>query len=177
VNRVTRLVPITAGLLSAALAFACTNEATGPDGPAFAQAGQTKTTATACSPQPYASSSGWIGPQGGRLKAGKHTLWVPTGALKAPTFITMEAPYGDINRVSFGPEGLSFDKRYPAQLVMSYQNCWVSPSAEQQIAYINESLHIVEMTASQTDPLTLTVKAKLSHFSDYVLMSTYAVAY
>jgi hypothetical protein len=111
------------------------------------------------------------------LKAGKHVLKVPVGALSRPTFITMEAPYSRTNRVVFGPEGLTFNKRYPAHLVMSYQNCNVSPEAEQQIAYVNESLGIVEITPSQTSPQTLTVEARLSHFSDYVLMSTYAVAY
>jgi hypothetical protein len=175
VNRLTRLFPIAAGLFSVALIFACSNEVVAPDTPSFAQAGTT--TPTYCSPQPYAVSSGWIGPKGGILKAGKHVLKVPARALSRATFITMESPYSQTNRVVFGPEGLTFNERYPAHLVMSYQNCQVSPVAEQQIAYINESLGIVEITPSQTSPQTLTVEARLSHFSDYVLMSTYAVAY
>lgn len=175
-NRFTRLFPAAAGLFCVALIFACGNEVVAPDTPSFAQAGTT-TTPTSCSPQPYAASSGWIGPSGGLLKAGKHVLKVPVGALSRPTFITMESLYGKSNRVAFGPEGLRFDRRYPAHLVMSYQNCDVSADAHQQVAYVNERLGIVEITPSQTSTQTLTVEARLSHFSEYVLMSTYAVAY
>lgn len=176
-NRLTRLFPIAAGWFGIILIFACSNDVVAPrsDTPAFAQAGTT--TPTSCTPQPYAASAGWIGPSGGVLKAGKHLLKVPAGALSRPTFITMEAPYSKTNRVTFGPEGLRFNSKYPAHLVMSYQNCYVSAAAEQQVAYVNESLGIVEITPSQVSPQTLTVEARLSHFSDYVLMSTYAVAY
>lgn len=174
--RLNRLVPIAAALFGAALILGCrADESTGPDGPAFAKAGAITTTTTCV--QPYGSGAGWIGPKGGMVKAGSHALWVPAGALSEQTYITMEAPYGTINRVVFGPEGLVFNKRYPAQLVMTYANCYVSPSAEQQVAYVNDQLQVIEMTVSQNDPQSMSVIARLNHFSDYVLMSTYAVAY
>jgi hypothetical protein len=177
VNRRTRVFSIVAGVLAATLIAACSDEATAPSTPALAVAGTTRPpTITRCS-QPYGATSGWIGPLGGRLKAGGHTLYVPMGALIVPTFITMETPSGNIGHVIFGPEGLTFNKSYPAHLVMSYQNCLVPPDATQQVAYTTESLKILETQPSVSDPVSMTVDAKLFHFSDYVILSTYAVAY
>src|SRR5258707_13267225 len=47
-----------------------------------------------CSSLPYASSTRTIGPLGGAITAGPHTLVVPPGALTAPTTITMTVPTG-----------------------------------------------------------------------------------
>lgn len=175
-NRLTRVFSIVAGLLAATFIAACSDEATAPSTPAFAVAGTRPPTITRCD-QPYGAASGWIGPNGGRLKAGGHVLNVPVGALKASTFITMETPSGNIGHVVFRPEGLTFNKNYPAHLVMSYQYCLVPPDATQQVAYTSETLKILETQPSVSDPATLTVDAKLTHFSDYVILSTYAVAY
>jgi hypothetical protein len=179
VNRLTRILPVIAGIFGAALILACTADVTGPGTtPQFAQAGAPGSSEfTECSPQPSASAKARIGPDGGSLRAGDHVLIVPAGALKAATWITMQAPSGEINRVVFGPEGLTFHRKYPARLVMSYQDCMVNPGAEQQIVQVNESLSIIETPPSENDPLTETVGAKLSHFSDYVQLSTYAVVY
>ncbi len=171
-NRLTRFLPVTAGLLGATLLFGCTSELTAPTGPAFAEA-RTQQTLTACRPQPQASAAGWIGPKGGILKAGKHVLKVPANALSSNTWITMEAPSSSINRVDFQPSGLTF--KIPANLAMSYSNCAVAPGAQQQIVFVN-GLTIIEVTPSETDPATQTVNGKVSHFSDYAL-STYAVVY
>jgi hypothetical protein len=176
VNRRTRVFSFVAGLLAATVIAACADEATAPSTPALAVAGTRPPTITRCT-QPYGAASGWIGPQGGRLKAGGHTLYVPMGALNAPTFITMETPSGNVSHVVFGPEGLKFNGNHPAHLVMSYQNCLVASDATQQVAYTSASLSILETQPSVSDPATLTVDAKLVHFSDYVILSTYAVAY
>ena len=175
-NRRTRVFSIVVGVLAATLVAACADEATAPSTPALAVAGTRPSSITRCN-QPYGATSGWIGPQGGRLKAGGHTLYVPAGSLSASTFITMETPAGNINHVIFGPEGLRFNSNYPAHLVMGYQNCLVAPDATQQVAYTSASLKILETQPSVSDPATLTVDAKLFHFSDYVILSTYAVAY
>jgi hypothetical protein len=174
VNRLTRILPIAAGLLWATLVFGCTSELTAPGGPAFAESrpGEGINTFTSCKPQPYAAASGWIGPNGGLLKAGKHTLKVPANALSAPTWITMEVPSNSINRVVFGPDGLTF--KQPALLAMSYTDC--SVKGEQQIVYVNDQLRILEVMPSQSDPLRQMVYGTLTHFSDYAL-STYAVVY
>ena len=175
-NRRTRVFSIVVGVLTATLIAACSDEATAPSTPALAVAGTRPPTITRCA-QTYGATSGWIGPQGGRLKAGGHTLYVPVGALSATTFITMQAPSGNIGHVVFGPEGLKFNQNYPAHLVMSYQNCLVASEATQQVAYTSATLNILETQPSVSDTVGLTVDGSLNHFSEYVLLSTYAVAY
>src|SRR5438046_10650808 len=59
-----------------------------------------------CSSLPYASDTETIGPLGGVLHAGPHSLVIPPGALTAPTTITITAPTGPgVNPVKFRPEG------------------------------------------------------------------------
>lgn len=174
-DRLTRFLSVTAGLLGAALVFGCTDVPTAPGTPAFAEVlTDPKPLLTTCRPQPYAAAAGWIGPGGGLLKAGTHILKVRPGALSSTVWITMEAPSSAINRVVFKPDGLTF--KYPANLTMSYSNCVVVPGTQQRIVYLNDRLRIIEATPSETDPSTQTVNGKVSHFSDYAL-STYAVVY
>jgi hypothetical protein len=89
----------------------------------------------------------------------------------------MESPAGTMRRVAFGPEGLTFRADNPAHLIMSYRTCSVAPGSDQKVVYVNESLSILETTPSVSDPASLTVDSKLAHFSEYVLLSTYAVVY
>jgi hypothetical protein len=177
VIRLNRLFLIVAGSLVAGAIFACGDVATAPQGPEFARVPVTSPTFTRCQSKPYEVTSGLIGPGGGRLKVGGHVLLVPTGALKATTLITMETPAGNMRRVVFGPEGLTFTSDKPAHLIMSYQGCTIAPGANQEVAYVNESLVILETTPSVSDPASFTVDSKLTHFSEYVLLSTYAVVY
>jgi hypothetical protein len=165
-----------ASLLGAALFAACTSESTAPSAPELARGRNDPANFTKCYQQSYASSSGWIGPRGGTLRAGKNVLRVPPGALTSDVFITMETTADNINHVVFGPDGLVFNPRSLPTLVMSYQGCRVAADAEQRIVYVSESLEIIEPTPSQSDPVSQTVEGKLSHFSNYVL-STYAVVY
>jgi hypothetical protein len=175
-KRLTRVFPIIASLFGAALFAACT-EATAPDNLQFAKAKGQAVDFTRCERQPAAHSSGWIGPKGGVLRAGRNVFRVPPGALKERVFITMETTDENFNHVVFGPEGLVFNSRSLPTLVMSYQNCVVASNAQQRVAYVNEALDIIEPTPSRSDPVRQTVEGQLSHFSDYVLLSTYAVVY
>lgn len=175
-NRLTRLFPFAAGLFGVAFIFACSDPPTAPDQPQFANA-RTSGAFTSCRPQPRAVSSAWIGRQGGTIKAGGHVFTVPAGALSTRTLITMETPSDTINRVVFGPEGLTFAAGHSPHLVMSYRNCSMRARAKQQIAYVNDALQVLEVTASVSDTVGLTVDGSLNHFSEYVLLSTYAVAY
>jgi hypothetical protein len=172
VNRLTRLFSIAAGLFAVAFIFACTDELTAPGSPDFAVASLKPVSAFAECSQVESSVKAWIGPNGGTLRAGKHVLQVPAGALNAITLITLQAPSDTISRVRLGPEGLTFSKKYPAYLMMSYDDCVVDPAAQQQIVQVDQSLSIISIPPSQDDPLTQRVSAKL-----VVLMSTYAVAY
>jgi hypothetical protein len=177
VNRLIRLSPLAAGLFGAAFIFACSDPLTAPDQPEFGVAARIPATFTTCRAQPRAASSAWIGRQGGTIKTGGHVFTVPAGALSTRTLITMEAPSDTINRVVFSPEGLTFAAGYSPHLVMSFKNCSMRARAKQQIAYVNDALQVVEVTASVSDTVDLTVDGSLHHFSEYVLLSTYAVAY
>lgn len=174
-KRFIRVVPVIASLLGAALFVGCANEATSPSTPEFARTRPSYI--TSCEPQPYAYSAGWIGSKGGVLKAGKNTFKVPPGALNDPVFISMETMGDNINHVVLKPTGLTFNKGYSAYLTLSYQDCRVAANTEQNVAAVNDELDVLRAAPSYTDPVSQTVEGKLTLFSDYVLLSTYAVVY
>lgn len=70
-----------------------------------------------CSPLPANSVTVTIGPAGGLVEIGAHTLRVPDGALNAPVAITAVTASEAVNRVEFRPEGLVFNRA--ATLTMS----------------------------------------------------------
>lgn len=122
-----------------------------------------------CSALPYASSTATIGPLGGSISAGPHTLVIPPGALAAPTTITMTAPTGlGVNAVKFQPEGLQFST--PAVLTMSYSNCsLLGKILPKRIAYTDDNLNILSYLLSLDNLLSKYVTGKVNHFSDYVV--------
>ena len=122
-----------------------------------------------CSSLPYAQATATIGPSGGSISAGPHTLVIPPGALLSPTNITMSVPTGlGVNAVKFQPEGLRFLS--PAVLSMTYSNCsllgYVLPK---RIAYTDDNLHILSYLLSLDNLLSNRVTGKVNHFSDYVV--------
>ncbi len=122
-----------------------------------------------CSNLPYASDTETIGPLGGVLRAGPHTLLIPPGALPNPTRITMTAPTGlGVNAVKFQPEGLRFIT--PAALTMSYANCsLLGKILPKRIAYTDDNLNIISYLLSLDNLLSKNVTGKVNHFSDYVV--------
>ncbi len=122
-----------------------------------------------CANLPYASSTQTIGPLGGTISAGPHSLVIPSGALNAPTTITMTAPTGlGVNAVKFGPEGLRFNS--PATLTMSYSNCsLLGKLLPKRIAYTDDNLNILSYLLSLDNLFSKYVTGKVNHFSDYVI--------
>jgi len=121
-----------------------------------------------CSPLPYDSTSQVIGPAGGTLTVGPHTLTVPPGALSVPTLITGVVNPDTVNAVRLAPQGLVFQQ--PVQLVMSYANCGVIGSLiPKRIAYTTDDLFILEIIPSLDDVLNQTVTGQVSHFSQYAI--------
>jgi len=122
-----------------------------------------------CSSLPYASSTRTIGPLGGTISAGPHTLVVPPGALTASTTITMTVPTGlGVNAVKFQPAGLRFVT--PAVLSMSYSNCsLLGKLLPKRIAYTDDNLNILSYLLSLDNLLSKNVTGKVNHFSDYVV--------
>jgi len=119
-----------------------------------------------CSAQPYAVTKKTIGPEGGKIDVGSHSLVIPSGALSKQTTITAEQLTGQTNSVRFSPEGLRFEK--PAALTMSYKNCLVV-LLPKRIVYTNENLKVLEVLWSLDLFNKRTVAAPIDHFSRYAV--------
>jgi hypothetical protein len=119
-----------------------------------------------CSPQPYAITKQTIGPSGGALKVGTHSLVIPKGALSEKVVITAEQIQGSTNSIRFSPEGLRFQK--PAVLTMNYQNCALV-LLQKKIVYATEKLKILEVLTSLDLFKSKTVTAPIDHFSRYAV--------
>ena len=122
-----------------------------------------------CSELPSDSDTETIGPAGGKLTAGPHTLVIPAGALDEPTKITMSVRIGrGVNAVHFEPEGLQFERS--AALTMSYANCdLLGKVLPKRIAYADDALSIITYLLSFDNLWGKRVTGKLDHFSDYVV--------
>ena len=122
-----------------------------------------------CSALPYDSTSAVIGPLGGSLKIGPHTLVVPFGALAEPTTISATLPQGQgVNAVRFYPQGLQFARS--ASLTMSYANCnLLGILLPKRIAYTTDGLQILSYLLSLDNLFTKKVTGQLNHFSEYAV--------
>jgi hypothetical protein len=119
-----------------------------------------------CDPQRYASATRVIGPKGGRIKFGTHSLNIPAGALSQDVTILAEQVTGLTNSVRFSPEGLTFAQ--PAELTMSYDNC-ASVAAPKSIVYTTEQLQILEQLKSSDKAQSKSVVSPVDHFSRYAV--------
>jgi hypothetical protein len=121
-----------------------------------------------CSPLPYDSVTQTIGPEGGLLRVGPHSLLVPPGALDYRVSITAVAPSGNVRFVRFQPEGLQFEQ--PAALTLDYHNCsLVGTLLPKKVAYVNDAFQILETLLSLDNFFSQTVTGQLKHFSGYLV--------
>jgi hypothetical protein len=119
-----------------------------------------------CEAQPDVVAEKTIGPEGGTLKIGTHSLDIPRGALTSTVRITGEQVSGSVNSVRLSPEGLQFAK--PARLSLSYRNC-ASLSLLKRVAYTSELLKILEVPPSKDYPKNQSVIGEIDHFSRYAV--------
>ena len=119
-----------------------------------------------CQGEQYQITRRTVGPAGGRIEIGRHTLVVPAGALRTWTTITAEVVPGRTNSLRFSPEGLQFAK--PASLTMGYQNCLVV-LLPKHIVYTDEKLNILEVLRSLDLFSQKVVTAPIDHFSRYAV--------
>jgi hypothetical protein len=120
-----------------------------------------------CAPQPYDITKQTIGPNGGVLSVGTHTLVVPKGALTKNVAITAEQVKGNTNSIRFSPEGLRFQK--PAVLTLSYDNCALV-LLQKKIVYTDERLKVIEVLKASLDLFKKkSVSAPIDHFSRYAV--------
>ena len=121
-----------------------------------------------CSPLPVDSSSQTIGPWGGVLTVGPHTLVVPPGALSRNVTITAVLSADTVNAITFKPEGLRFQR--PAYLTMSYANCnLLGRLLPKRVAYTNDAYQILEYLLSLDNLFSKKVTGQVHHFSHYAV--------
>lgn len=121
-----------------------------------------------CSPLAYDSVTQTVGPDGGTIAVGVHSLSIPAGALDSAVTITAVAPSDTVRRVVFEPSGLVFQQ--PASLRMSYAGCnLLGLTLPKSIAYVDGSLNILYYLLSVDNLLTQTVTGRLDHFSEYAI--------
>ncbi|MEW5916733.1 MAG: hypothetical protein AB1762_10020, partial [Gemmatimonadota bacterium] len=123
-----------------------------------------------CRPLPYASDVETIGPAGGVLRVGPHTLAFPPGALSQRVVITAEAPTSKYAQVQLQPHGLKFENRYKPVLTLSYAHCdGILALVRPKIVYVDENLNILEWLLSLNLGWNKTVSSPLDHFSSYMV--------
>ena len=119
-----------------------------------------------CQPQPFAGDAEVIGPDGGALKIGPHSLVIPKGALDHEVLLTGVAPTSELIQVQFGPHGLQFQA--PAQLTLSYEQCMRPDKFTYRIVYV-EDRRVLEFPPSLDDKTLKKVTAPIEHFSGYMI--------
>jgi hypothetical protein len=123
-------------------------------------------TLLACQEQPYVVTYETIGPMGGTITVGKHSLVIPKGALRENVRIKAEQMRGSTNSVRFSPEGLKFEQR--AVLALNYENCQ-NIGVPKAVVYTTEKLDVLEILRSLDLFKARTVAAPIDHFSRYAV--------
>jgi hypothetical protein len=109
-----------------------------------------------------------VGPAGGIVRVGPHSLYIPPGALFENVTISATAPAGDVVAVEFQPEGLRFAR--PTMLRMSYRDCGLVNGLFLRIVYVGDDRSILEvLPLLGNDLFRREVGGKLTHFSSYVI--------
>ena len=119
-----------------------------------------------CQEQKYDVTYKTIGPKGGTVKIGKHSLEIPKGALRKKVRIKAEQLRGPTNSVRFSPHGLDFQR--PATLNLDYKNC-ENVETPRAVVYTTEELKILEVLRSLDLLKKRTVTAPIDHFSRYAV--------
>jgi hypothetical protein len=123
-----------------------------------------------CTPLQPAFAAKVIGPEGGVLQMGPHTLTIPPGAVSQPMLITGYVPSSSVAMVNLQPHGLQFPQAQRPTLTLSYRNCSTPASFQPAVAYVDDELNIVQWPSLSAPPAKDgTVSAWLNHFSGYVV--------
>lgn len=123
---------------------------------------------SSCKPLSARTAAQDIGPQGGVLRIGPHSLTVLPGSLRAITHITATIAGDSVNSIQFAPEGLHFV--IPAVLSLNYANCKVLGTSPMEVVYTSNDLFtLLELIPSQDLKVVKTVVGFISHFSRYAV--------
>lgn len=120
-----------------------------------------------CRPEPSAVTERTIGPNGGTIGVGRHTLVIPRGALSSNVRIRAEAPRDSVASIRLQPEGLQFAKK--ATLTLSYSKCSSTGRRVKRVVYTTDNLEILSLLISRDNLFRDEVTAELDHFSRYAV--------
>jgi hypothetical protein len=123
----------------------------------------------ACRPRRYEADVRIVGPRGATLRAGKHTLTIPKGALARDTVITLEAPVGTTARVELSPHGLDFPAAAPPVLALSYHDCALPQLYAETVAYVHGESVLEWPRVVDERRRDGSASVELEHFSGYVV--------
>ena len=122
----------------------------------------------ACNVRETTRGAAVVGPNGGIVRVGPHSLLVPPGALDRNVTISGVAPAGSFVKVEFQPEGLQFAR--PTALTMSYRSCGLLGSLNYTVVHLDENDRtVLDILPSVPNLLTRTVTGKVDHFSNYAI--------
>jgi hypothetical protein len=113
---------------------------------------------------PYTDTA-TIGPLGGVMHFGPHSLIVPPLALFQRTKLSATTYAGDTLAVTFQPQGLQFF--LPATLSLDYKHCAAQPTSSLEIDYLNDLLTEILQLIPSIDNGSGAVTGQISHFSVY----------
>jgi hypothetical protein len=122
-----------------------------------------------CDSPDFGSVSKAIGPAGGVIQVGPHSLTIPRGALSKTVTITATARAGKHVKVDFAPHGLRFSSR--ATLKLSYAHCNRRPLVA-KVVYVDDDgglLQILELLPALLDLSGDRVTTRIRHFSGYAI--------
>ena len=119
-----------------------------------------------CSTPSFGSVTQNVGPAGGTIKIGPHSLVVPAGALDRTVAITATTKASDHVQIDFQPEGLRF--ALPATLRLSYEHCARRPLLP-GVVYVDNLLSILELLPALNDLGSGRVTTRIRHFSGYAI--------
>lgn len=157
-------------ILGVVIAAGCSNLPSQPEpqGPAVRASLISDLGIASCPNPPKDNASQKVGPAGGTVQVGPHTLTIPAGALSKDVTITAKTGAKNGNAIEFGPEGLRFNSY--VRLTMDLSNCtgWGLLRLP-LVVYTTDLLSILEAEPSVLDPKRKTVTGFITHFSQYAV--------
>ena len=121
-----------------------------------------------CDPLQFTGSASIIGPNGGDINVGPHTLRVPRGALPWDAVITVEAPTGLEVGIELSPRDVGFAEKLVLEI--DYDHCTVSDTLPPlRGVWVSDSGAVLEFPPSVDDRQGRRLSVELDHFSKYAV--------
>jgi hypothetical protein len=136
---------------------------------AVALAPDAEPTAVQTSRGSLAGATALIGPAGGTISAGGHTLVFPAGALARPTMIGMKPMQGYAGAI-FSPHGLVFPASAQPELTLSLEGADLSQYGSLAIGYQAESGPVTEVFQADWSADGRALSTAIPHFSGYLVI-------